>query len=175
LNNFVKTSSFLIIISHGFVSRLLFFFIGEFYKSENTRFVFYFKNLLLSSVFFLYLIILCILGNRAVPVRISFFLEFIGVYGGFIFLIFSFLILGFYFFFRFYARFYLLVRGLIGKKIIFYRNLNILFFYFFVFFSYFFLFLLFLLSIFSLKKNIIIGILSLDVEVFIIKSIFYLQ
>jgi len=128
LNNFVKTSSFLIILSHGFISRLLFFFIGEFYKIGRNRFIFYFKNMLLSSIIFIYLVVFCILGNRAVPFSLSFFLEFIGIYGGFLFLILSFLILGFYFFFSFYASFYLLVRGLMGKKITFYRNLNLLYF-----------------------------------------------
>lgn len=152
LNNFVKSSSFLIIISHGFVSSLLFFFIGEFYKIRNTRFIFYFKNLILSRMFFLYLVIFCILGNRAVPISLSFFLELLGIYGGFMFLIISFTVVGFYFFFSFYARFYLLVRGLIGKKIIYFRNLNIVFFYFFVFLRYFFLIFIFLISIFSLNK-----------------------
>jgi NADH-quinone oxidoreductase subunit M len=152
LNNYVKTSSFLIIISHGFVSRIIFFFIGEFYKMESTRFIFYFKNLVLSSIFFLYLIIFCILGNRAVPFSLSFFLEFIGVWGGFLFLIFSFIILGFYFFFSFYASFYFLIRGITGKKVSFYRNLNILYFYFFRILSYFFFIFLFLISVYILKK-----------------------
>lgn len=152
LNNFVKTSSFLIMIAHGFISRLLFFFIGEFYKIQITRFIFYFKNIFLSRIFFLYLVILCILGNRAAPFSLSFFLEFLGVWGGFIFFIFSFRILGFYFFFSFYASFYLLIRGLVGKKVVYYRNLNMFFFYFFLVLSYFFLFFLFLVSVFILKK-----------------------
>jgi NADH:ubiquinone oxidoreductase subunit 4 (subunit M) len=152
LNNFVKTSSFLIIISHGFISSLLFFFIGEFYKIESTRFIYYFKNILVSSIFFIGLVILCILGNRAVPFSLSFFLEFVGVYSGLIFLIFGFFVLGFYFFFSFYARLFLLIRGLVGKKISYFSNLNIFFFYFFILLRYFFLFFIFLFSVFILKK-----------------------
>lgn len=138
-------------ISHGFISRLLFFFIGEFYKFSRTRFIFYFKNLLLSRLFFLYIVIFCILSNRAVPFRLAFFLELIGVYGGYLYIVFCFFFLGIYFFFRFYARFYLLIRGLIGKKIIFFVNSNFLYFYFFNLMSYFFLFFIFF-SIFILKK-----------------------
>jgi NADH-quinone oxidoreductase subunit M len=85
LNNFVKTSSFLIILSHGFISRLLFFFIGEFYKFERTRFIFYFKNMLLSSIIFIYLVVFCILGNRAVPFSLSFFWNLLEFMGGFYF------------------------------------------------------------------------------------------
>lgn len=151
LNNYVKRSSILMIISHGFISSLIFFFIGEFYKFSRTRFIFYFKNLLLSSLFFLYLVIFCILGNRAVPLRISFFLEFIGIFSGYEYFIYRIIFLGFYFFFRFYASFFLLITGLTGKKIIFYRNLNLVYFYFFNLIVYFFLFFIFF-SVFILKK-----------------------
>jgi len=127
--------------------------------------------MLLSSIIFIYLVVFCILGNRAVPFSLSFFWNLLEFMGGFYFIFFNF---RFLFFFSFYASFYLLVRGLMGKKITFYRNLNLLYFYFFVLISYFFYFFIFSFNIYF-KENIVIGILRFNVEVFIIKSIIYLQ
>lgn len=152
LNNYVKRRCITLIISHGFISSLIFFFIGEFYKFRRTRFIFYFKNLVTSSIIFFYLVVFCILANRAVPFRISFFLELIGVYRSYFSFVLFFFILGLYFFFRFYASFFLLVNGIIGKGFINYKNMNFFFFYFFNLLRYLFLFFLFLFSVFILNK-----------------------
>lgn len=151
LNNFVKRRRIIIMVSHGFVSSLLFFFIGEYYRYRGTRFIFYFKNLFLSRIIFFYLVLFCILANRAVPFSVSFFLELVGVYRGYSFFLFSLGFIIFYFFFSFYARFFLIISGITGKFFTVYKNMNLFFFYFLNLLSYLFLFFLFLFSIFILK------------------------
>lgn len=144
INNYVKTRRIIIIISHGFISGLIFFFVGEFYKFNSTRFIIYFKNLFISNLFFLFLFLITIMGNSAVPLRVSFFIELVGVYRGFISLLLSFFVIGFYFFFRFYSSFFLLVNSFMGKNLSSYINLNLIFCYFLVVFIYFIFFFSFL-------------------------------
>jgi NADH:ubiquinone oxidoreductase subunit 4 (subunit M) len=44
-----KTSSFIIIISHGFISTLIFFIIGEIYKFNIRRLLYFFKNIFFNN------------------------------------------------------------------------------------------------------------------------------
>lgn len=70
-------SSIIIILSHGFISTLIFYFIGEFYHSIETRLIYFYSGIFSSSIFFCLLIRLTWLFNGGVPFSLSFYAEFI--------------------------------------------------------------------------------------------------
>jgi NADH:ubiquinone oxidoreductase subunit 4 (subunit M) len=105
----------LVITSHGFISTLLFFFIGEIYHSSLTR-IFYFRGgLFVFDLFFFFFFLFCLLFNRGVPLSLRFFGEFIGVGVGLFISFFFFFFLFFYFFLSFYYSVYLLICNSLSK------------------------------------------------------------
>lgn len=111
-----KVSSLIIMLSHGYTSTLMFYFIGEFYHLSGSRIIYF-----LNSVFNFGLIIsimfsLTFLRNAGVPPSIRFFSEFVSISFGLNFLNLFFFILFFYFFFAFYYSIYFITNFLMGKN-----------------------------------------------------------
>ena len=124
-----------IMVSHGFVSTLLFFFLGEFYHSSLTRMLYFFNGMFLSNLFFVFFFVGVCLFNGGVPPSLSFFSEYLGIGVLFCSSSFFFFILFFYFFISFYYSLFVLVRCFVGKRIVFSSFFNVFFCFFILFWS----------------------------------------
>lgn len=113
-----KISSLIIILSHGYTSTLIFYFIGEFYHSSNSRIVYYLNSIFNISLILGIMISLTFLSNAGVPPSLSFFAEFISISFGVNFMNYILIILFFYFFFSFYYSIYFITNFMIGKNFI---------------------------------------------------------
>lgn len=116
INKINKFSSFFIIIRHGFVSVLLFYFIGEIYKINIRRKFYFIKNLFFNNYKFLVLILFCYFFNIGLPLNLSFFSEVFGFLGliniKFLLIFFS----GFYFFYSFIFTIIIFINHYLGKQ-----------------------------------------------------------
>lgn len=112
-----KFRSVLIIIAHGFISTLIFFFVGEFYHLSRTRMLYFFGGYLKSNLYFLIIFRLTWLFNGGVPFSLSFFAEYVGFVVIFNVLNFIFFLMFFYFFVSFYYTLYVIVSGFLIKNI----------------------------------------------------------
>jgi NADH:ubiquinone oxidoreductase subunit 4 (subunit M) len=138
-----KLGGLILIFSHGITSSLIFYFIGEFYTSRGNRLVYFFNGLIFFYRFFL-MFILTFLSNIGVPFFLSFFSELIVVILSFFSFIFFFFVLFFYFFFRFYRSLFFIINSIIGKLIIFFKEMNVFFSYFIILFMFNLIFFLFI-------------------------------
>lgn len=100
--------SLILLISHGFVSSLLFLLIGILYVRTNTRYLFYYKGLATNMPLFSILLFISLLLNASLPPSLSFVAEFLILQGaikyeiiGTIHLLFSVLLAGVYSLFLF--------------------------------------------------------------------------
>lgn len=107
--------SLLIMVSHGFISTLMFFFIGDFYHKRLTRNFFFFGGYFYLDFALLSCFLLVFLFNRGVPLSISFFGEFFGISVILFFCFYAFFFVFLYFFNSFYYSMYLLVAGFLSK------------------------------------------------------------
>ena len=114
-----KSFSVVLIISHGYISTLIFFLIGEYFHFSNSRIIYYFRGVFNSSIVIVFIFSLVLLSNRAVPPSISFFSEFGVVTRVYFFFGFSFFLLLIYFFVSFYYSLFLLTNSLSGKSLYF--------------------------------------------------------
>lgn len=122
-----------IMVSHGFVSTLLFFFLGEFYHVSLTRMLYFFSGVFLSNLFFILLFGGVCLFNAGVPPSLSFFSEYIGLGVLFSSSFFSIFVLFLYFFLSLYYSLFVLVNGFVGKQRVF-SSFSGVFYSFFIFF-----------------------------------------
>lgn len=122
-----KNGGLIIIVSHGYISSLIFFFIGEFYHSFFNRLLYFIKGFFLSNIFFSFFFSLLILLNSGLPFGLSFFSEFLGVSSLLIIYFYIFFFLFLYFFFSFYYSVYFIVNFLMGK---FYLGFSLFFCYY---------------------------------------------
>jgi len=113
--NFRKIRGLIIILSHGYTSTLLFFFIGEFFHKINTRIIYFLNRLFNNSLIFCIILSFILLSNSGVPPSISFFSEFILFSCRFLFFKVIFFVVIFFFFFSFYYSFFFMVNITIGK------------------------------------------------------------
>lgn len=111
-----KTGSIVIIVSHGYVSTLMFYFVGEFFHITGTRIIVFFNGFMSRRLLVGGLLMLVMLCNGGIPFSLSFFSEFLGFVG--IFLRFKgllvFLIV--YFFVSFYYSIFVLARSMMGGQ-----------------------------------------------------------
>lgn len=127
-----KMSSLIIILSHGYTSTLIFYFIGEYYHSSNSRIVYYLNRIFNVSLILGIIFSLTFLSNAGVPPSLRFFAEFISISFGLNLLNFIISILFFYFFFAFYYSIYFITNFLIGKNFILLNFWSSYYSYFFV-------------------------------------------
>lgn len=126
LSSFTFNGGFVMSLRHGFISRLVFCLVGNLYRLNGTRILYYMGSLLLVSGFITFLVSLVLLGNAGVPPLLRFWGEvfifftllrrFINLW---VFLLFGFIL-------RFYYRVFLLIHLIKpGVRIIFSLSLTI--------------------------------------------------
>nr|WLW41716.1 NADH dehydrogenase subunit 4 [Mansonella ozzardi] len=112
-----KSMSLVMMLSHGYTSVLMFYFIGEFYHISDSRLVYYLRGYFNISVLFSLFFGLTMVSNFGFPVSISFFSEYLMLnWIGSIFY-FGIFFLFVYYLASFYYSIYVLVCFLIGGKV----------------------------------------------------------
>lgn len=106
----------LMMISHGYVSTLIFYIVGEYYHVSSTRIINYLSGFINSSLAVRLVFMLVFLCNGGLPPSLSFFSEFIGLVGLYLSYRGLFLFLFIYFFVAFYYSLFILTRAVIGKN-----------------------------------------------------------
>lgn len=135
LNKIRKFSSFIIIISHGFISTILFYLVGEIYKFNNSRLFYFIKRIFFNNWKFLGFCLLFFLFNIGIPINLSFFSELIGFLSLYNY---KFIILSLVFFYFIYSFFYVLFiifNFILGKQKIKIKEINNFNFFNFISFS----------------------------------------
>lgn len=74
-----KLGAGLMMLSHGYVSTMMFYLIGEVFHKRGRRIISYLGGFFLSSVMFCYMMVIVFLCNRGLPPSLSFFSEYVGV------------------------------------------------------------------------------------------------
>jgi NADH:ubiquinone oxidoreductase subunit 4 (subunit M) len=110
-----NNGALLIMVSHGFVSVLIFFLIGEFYHLRFSRNIFFLGGVFCGNVVLLFVFLFTWLFNRGVPLSLRFFGEFFCIRACFFFCFFFFFFLFLYFFNSFYYSLFFLVSGFLNK------------------------------------------------------------
>nr|BAV81444.1 NADH dehydrogenase subunit 4 [Syphacia muris] len=113
-----KLSGGLMMLSHGFVSTLMFYLVGEFYHISGTRLMSYMSGFMNSSMIISYMMMLVFMCNGGLPPSLSFFSEFIGLVGLYLSYSSLFIFLFVYFFVAFYYCFYIMTGAIMGKNFI---------------------------------------------------------
>lgn len=74
-----KTRRFMIMLSHGYVSTLIFYIVGEFFHVSGSRLVYYINGFFSSRLLLGVLFRVVFMANRGVPPSLSFLTEFITI------------------------------------------------------------------------------------------------
>lgn len=74
-----KLGAGLMMLSHGYVSTMIFYLIGEVFHKRGRRIINYLGGFFLSSVMFCYMMAMVFLCNSGLPPSLSFFSEYVGV------------------------------------------------------------------------------------------------
>nr|YP_007890351.1 NADH dehydrogenase subunit 4 [Bursaphelenchus mucronatus]ACZ57371.1 NADH dehydrogenase subunit 4 [Bursaphelenchus mucronatus] len=119
-------NSVVIMFSHGLISTLMFYFIGEFFHFSGVRLIYYYNSIFSSSLIYSILILLVRLYNSGVPFSLTFFSEFNIFLVGFNSSYFFFFYIFYIFFLTFYYCLYFISLNFLGKNFILMNyNLNI--------------------------------------------------
>lgn len=113
-----KVSRLILILAHGYTSTLIFYFIGEFYHSRNTRIIYYINRFLNLGLILGVVFSLIFLSNAGVPPTLSFLSEFLSITVSLNFIYLFLYLIFLYFFVAFYYSIFFLTNFLIGKSII---------------------------------------------------------
>jgi NADH:ubiquinone oxidoreductase subunit 4 (subunit M) len=116
INKIRKFSSFVIIISHGFISTILFYLVGEIYKYNNSRLFYFMKRVFFNNWKFLFSLLLFFLFNIGLPINLSFFSELIGFLSLYNFKIIFLIIIFIYFIYRFFYVLFIILNLILGKQ-----------------------------------------------------------
>jgi len=119
IRNISKNCTLLIIISHGYISRISFLIVGLFFHTSYTRLIYFIKGLFISNFFIFLLFSITLLLNTGLPPRVAFLSEFLGIIGRISTFKYSFFFLFLYFFLSFYYSIYFLVNFSIGDSVLF--------------------------------------------------------
>lgn len=111
-----KTSSFMMMLSHGYVSTLIFYMVGEFFHVSGSRLVYYINGFFSSSLLMGILFSVVFMANRGVPPSLSFLTEFITIRVFINLLKGGFWLVFLYFFLSFYYSIYFLTNAVMGKS-----------------------------------------------------------
>lgn len=111
-----KSSGLLLILAHGYTSTLIFYLIGEFYHSTNTRLIYFFNSFFASNIFFSIVIAFVFLSNMGVPPSASFISEFIIISNGILYNNFLFFLVFVYFIVAFYYSLFFIACSFVGKS-----------------------------------------------------------
>lgn len=113
-----KSRGLLLILAHGYTSTLIFYLIGEFYHSTNTRMIYFFNRFFGSNIFFSVIFAVVFISNIGVPPSASFISEFIVVSNGILIGNVLFFIIFIYFVVAFYYSLYFIACSFVGKYFI---------------------------------------------------------
>nr|YP_004927939.1 NADH dehydrogenase subunit 4 [Wellcomia siamensis]ACV96775.1 NADH dehydrogenase subunit 4 [Wellcomia siamensis] len=113
-----KVSAIIMMVSHGYLSVLMFYFVGGFYHVVGTRILSYLGGFMVSSLLLSCLMMLVFLCNSGLPPSLSFFSEFLGIVSIYMCCFGLFFFLFLYFFVSFYYSLYVLTISLMGKKMV---------------------------------------------------------
>lgn len=100
---YLNTSSYVISLSHGYISSLIFYIVGEMYHSRGTRMIYFSTRVSSCSGFMIFCYRLVLLSNAGVPFNLSFWGELMLVTSLlrleilFLFFVFIYFILSFYY------------------------------------------------------------------------------
>lgn len=124
----------LIIISHGFISTILFFIIGELIYKNYRRLIYFIKNIFFFNIFFWLLTLISLLINIGLPLSLSFISEIIGILNLIIIRNIFWIVIIIFFMLCFIFTIFIIILIYSGKKIIIINNWNsisitIIFFY----------------------------------------------
>ena len=109
-----KLGGVLMMVSHGYVSALMFYLVGEFFHVCGTRMLGCLGGFLMVGFFLVYMVVLVFLCNAGLPPSLSFFSEFLGFVGVYVLYKGLLIFLFFYFFVGFYFSLYFLLISLAG-------------------------------------------------------------
>jgi NADH:ubiquinone oxidoreductase subunit 4 (subunit M) len=110
-----KNSGLIMIISHGYVSVIIFYLVGEIVHFLGVRIVYYFHRLFFSNYLVSVILAIIILINRGLPLSLSFFSELFGIFSSMLFIKWSILLLFLYFILSFYYSLYIVIFIFLGK------------------------------------------------------------
>lgn len=113
-----KSRGLLLMLAHGYTSTLIFYLIGEFYHSTNTRMIYFFNSFFSSNIFFSIIFAVVFLSNIGVPPSASFISEFIVVSNGILIGSILFFMIFIYFVVAFYYSLYFIACSFVGKNFI---------------------------------------------------------
>nr|YP_009050222.1 NADH dehydrogenase subunit 4 [Nematodirus oiratianus]AGZ64210.1 NADH dehydrogenase subunit 4 [Nematodirus oiratianus] len=111
-----KVSALMMMLAHGYTSTLMFYLIGEYYHSFNTRLIYFMNSFMNSSMMFSVIFGLVFLSNSGVPPTLSFLSEFMIVVNSINLLKLLLFIIFMYFMITFYYSLFLIVNSFMGKK-----------------------------------------------------------
>nr|YP_009243350.1 NADH dehydrogenase subunit 4 [Heterakis gallinarum]AMR36317.1 NADH dehydrogenase subunit 4 [Heterakis gallinarum] len=120
-----KTSSFMMMLSHGYVSTLMFYMVGEFFHVSGSRLVYYMNGFFSSSLLLGILFSVVFMANSGVPPSLSFLTEFITISAFMNLLKGGFWLVFLYFFLSFYYSIYFLTNAVMGKSYVDVAPMNI--------------------------------------------------
>nr|YP_008145660.1 NADH dehydrogenase subunit 4 [Ascaridia galli]AGI96013.1 NADH dehydrogenase subunit 4 [Ascaridia galli]ANE06330.1 NADH dehydrogenase subunit 4 [Ascaridia galli]ANE06333.1 NADH dehydrogenase subunit 4 [Ascaridia galli]ANE06334.1 NADH dehydrogenase subunit 4 [Ascaridia galli]ANE06336.1 NADH dehydrogenase subunit 4 [Ascaridia galli] len=111
-----KVSGFMMMLSHGYVSTLMFYMVGEFFHVSGSRLIYYMNGFFSSSIFLGILFSVVFMANSGVPPSLSFLTEFITISVFMHFVKGGFWLIFLYFFLSFYYSIYFLTNAVMGKS-----------------------------------------------------------
>nr|QDF64303.1 NADH dehydrogenase subunit 4 [Physaloptera rara] len=113
---FAKSMGVVMMLSHGFTSVMMFYFIGEFFHVSGSRMVYYMRGYFNTSSLMSLFFCLTFMSNFSFPFCITFFSEYVMInYWGFLYVI-SLGFLFFYYMISFYYSIYMLVVFVFGSN-----------------------------------------------------------
>jgi NADH:ubiquinone oxidoreductase subunit 4 (subunit M) len=110
INLCLNRGSYLVSLSHGYISTLLFYLVGEIYHYNGRRILYYILRVRGYSGFLISMIGLIFLRNAGVPPALSFWGEFVTIMVLINIYVFLLLFFSLYFFFSFYYSIYLIIH-----------------------------------------------------------------
>nr|YP_009243338.1 NADH dehydrogenase subunit 4 [Heterakis beramporia]AMR36305.1 NADH dehydrogenase subunit 4 [Heterakis beramporia] len=122
-----KTSGFMMMLSHGYVSTLMFFMVGEFFHVSGSRLVYYMNGFFSSSMLLGILFSVVFMANSGVPPSLSFLTEFVTISVFMNLLSVGFWLVFLYFFLSFYYSIYFLTNAVMGKSFVDVAPMNVSF------------------------------------------------
>nr|YP_008145672.1 NADH dehydrogenase subunit 4 [Ascaridia columbae]AGI96025.1 NADH dehydrogenase subunit 4 [Ascaridia columbae] len=120
-----KTSGFMMMLSHGYVSTLMFYMVGEYFHVSGSRMVYYMNGFFSSSLLMGILFSVVFMANSGVPPSLAFLTEFITISAFMSLLKGGFWLVFLYFFLSFYYSIYFLTNAVMGKSYIDIANMNV--------------------------------------------------
>nr|WVH37132.1 NADH dehydrogenase subunit 4 [Physaloptera clausa] len=113
---YAKSMSVIMMLSHGFTSVMMFYFIGEFFHTSGSRMVYYMRGYFNASYLMVLFFCLTFMSNFSFPFCITFFSEYVMINYFSLLCIIGLVFLFFYYMISFYYSIYMLVVFVFGNN-----------------------------------------------------------